>query len=134
MQLFITRKEVEVVIKEIINKPFKLEFVDKNEILLHVYGTSIRAKLQRVVNNVVYINYELPYLKNLLVNIANLFTNKISSNVPPFINLDVKRKSIAIDLNEVEQMQRFLTIFSIVEITTGTSNIELFFALKEITK
>lgn len=134
MQLFITRKEVEVVIKEIINKPFKLEFVDKNEILLHVYGTSIQAKLQRVVNNVVYINYELPYLKNLLVNIANLFTNKISSNVPPFINLDVKRKSIAIDLNEVEQMQRFLTIFSIVEITTGTSNIELFFALKEITK
>lgn len=134
MQLFITRKEVEVVIKEIINKPFKLEFVDKNEILLHVYGTSIRAKLQRVVNNVVYINYELPYLKNLLVNIANLFTNKISSNVPPFINLDVKRKSIAIDLNEVEQIQRFLTIFSIVEITTDTSNIELFFALKEITK
>ena len=132
MQLNLTYKEILDFVKEKYNKDLSIKRVDDKQLCItyqkELFIGSIKADALLAVNKVSSQSIEMSYSFNnaILGNVFDLAINFIKDKLPENqIEIDKDNKTIKVHLNQIEKLEKALTLIEPTDLSFEEANINV---------
>ena len=130
MRLEIPIKEVQDFLRDHYNIKIDLKNIEENKIEA-TYIDSVVLVVREVIQEVVFLKYEVDGLAVIAARIAHFFLNKKLDNIP--VEWNAKTKEITIDLTAIPDLNNLLKYVYISELHVRNDNIVFVFYVRDKT-